>query len=141
MNVLDSSFLIDYESGDFDAATFLQANANEEFVTPSTVYTEYFLGEANAAPEPDLPAVRAEIEWAEVRAVTKETADLGVEAVAKLPANAPHLDGVDATVVGVAREVGAPIVAGESDFTHDAVRDRLQVELYKTPPDDWNEIG
>lgn len=63
----------------------------------------------------------------------KETADLGVEAVAELPASAPHLDGIDTTVVGVTREIGAPIVAGESDFTHDAVRDRLNVELYKVP--------
>lgn len=136
MKVLDASFLIDYENGEPDAAAFLQNNVDEEFIIPSTVYSEYLLGEANAAPEPDLPAVRAEIDWTQVWPVTKETADLGVEAVAELPAGAPHLDGVDATVVGVAREIGAPIVAGESDFTHDAVRDRLNVELYKTPPEE-----
>lgn len=136
MKVLDSSFLIDYETGEPEAAAFLQDNADEEFIIPSTVYTEYLLGEANAAPDPDLPALRAEIDWTRIWTVTKETADRGVEAVAELPANAPHLDGVDTTVVGVAREIGAPIVAGESDFTHDAVRDRLNVELYKTPPDD-----
>jgi predicted nucleic acid-binding protein len=136
VKVLDSSFLIDYESGEPGAAAFLQANADEEFVIPSTVYTEYLLGEANAAPRPDLPAVRAEIDWTQVRPVTEETADRGAEAVAELPANAPHLDGVDATVVGVARETGAPIVAGESDFTHDAVRERLNVELYRTPPEE-----
>ena len=136
MKVLDSSFLIDYENGEPDAAAFLQDNADEEFIIPSTVYTEYLLGEANAAPEPDLPAVRAEIDWTQVWPVTKETADLGVEAVAELPAGAPHLDGVDTTVVGVARETNGPIVAGESDFTHEAVRDRLNVELYKTPPEE-----
>jgi predicted nucleic acid-binding protein len=136
VKVLDSSFLIDYENGEPDAAAFLQDNADEEFIIPSTVYTEYLLGEANAAPEPDLPAVRAEIDWTQVWPVTKETADLGVEAVAELPAGAPHLDGVDATVVGVARETDGPIVAGESDFTHEAVRDRLNVELYKTPPEE-----
>lgn len=140
MKVLDSSFLIEYENGEPEAAAFLQANADEEFVIPSTVYTEYLLGEANAAPEPDLPAVRAEIDWTQVWTVTKETADLGVEAVAELPANAPHLDGVDATVVGVAREIGAPIVAGDSDFTHDAVRDRLNVELYGTPAAEEEDI-
>lgn len=136
MKVLDSSFLIDYESGKPEAAAFLQDNVDEEFILPSTVYTEYLLGEANAAPDPDLPAVRAEIDWTQVWTVTKETADLGVEAVAELPADAPHLDGVDATVVGVAREIGAPIVAGESDFTHDAVRDRLNVELYYAFPEE-----
>lgn len=136
MKVLDASFLIDYENGEPEAAAFLQDNADEEFIIPSTVYTEYLLGEANAAPEPDLPAVRAEIDWTQVWTVTKETADLGVEAVAELPADAPHLDGVDATVIGVAREIGAPIVSGESDFTHDAIRDRLNVELYKTPPEE-----
>lgn len=136
MKVLDASFLIDYENGESEAAAFLHDNAEEEFVIPSTVYTEYLLGEANAAPEPDLPAVRAEIDWTQVWPVTKETADLGVEAVAELPAGAPHFDGVDATVVGVARETDGPIVAGESDFTHEAVRDRLNVELYKTPPEE-----
>lgn len=136
MKVLDASFLIDYESGEPGAAAYLQDNADEEFVVPSTVYMEYFLGEANGAPEPDLPAVRAELDWTQVWTVTAETADLGVEAVAELPADAPHLDGVDATVVGVAREVGAPIVAGDSDFTHDAVRDRLNVESYETAAED-----
>jgi len=136
VKVLDSSFLIDYENGESEAAAFLHDNAEEEFVIPSSVYTEYLLGEANAAPEPDLPAIRAEIDWTQVWPVTKETADLGVEAVAELPAGAPHLDGVDATVVGVAREIDAPIVAGESDFTHEAIRDRLNVELYKTPPEE-----
>jgi len=135
VKVLDASFLIDYENGEADAAAFLQDNADEEFIIPSTVYTEFLLGEANAAPEPDLPAVRAEIDWTQVWPVTKETADLGVKAVAELTAGAPHLDGIDATVVGVAREIDAPIVAGESDFTHEAVRDRLNVELYKTPPE------
>lgn len=130
MKVLDASFLIDYENGDPATAAFLQENADEEFIIPSTVYTEYLLGEANGAPEPDLPAVRAEIDWTQVWTVTKKTADRGVEAVADLPANAPHLDGVDATVVGVAQEIGAPIVAGESDFTHEAVRDHLNVEHY-----------
>lgn len=132
MRVLDSSFLIDYEQGRPGAAAYLEEHADEEFVIPSTVYTEYLLGEANAAPLPDLAAVRAEIDWTQVRSVTAETADLGVEAVADLPPEAPHLDGVDATVVGVARELGAPIVAGESDFTHEAVRDRFDVELYRT---------
>jgi len=98
------------------------------------------VGEANAAPEPALPAVRAELDWTQVWTVTKETADLGVEAVADLPANAPHLDGVDPTVVGIARETGAPIVADESDFIHDAVRDQLNVEVYKTRPDDEDDI-
>ena len=134
--VLLSSFLFDYENGASEAAAFLHDNADEEFIIPSTVYTEYLLGEADAAPEPDLPAVRAEIDPTQVWPVTKETADLGVEAVAELPAGAPHLDGVDATVVGVAREIDAPIVVGESDVTHGAVRDRLNVELHETPPEE-----
>ena len=132
MKVLNSSFLVDYERGDPGAVTLLKDNSDEEFVIPATVYTEYLLGEANAAPEPDLPAVRAEVDWTRAWPITEETAGLGVAAVAELPASAPHLDGVDATVVGVAREADAPIVAGESDFTHDAVRDRLNVELYRT---------
>lgn len=135
MKVLDSSFLIDYEQGISEAAAYLRNNVDEEFIIPSTVYTEYLLGEANVAPDPNLPAVRAEIEWTQVWEVTRKTADIGVEAVAELPAHAPHLDGVDATVVGVAYEIGAPIVAGDSDFTHEAVRAHLNVELYKDPPD------
>ncbi|PSQ38026.1 VapC toxin family PIN domain ribonuclease [Halobacteriales archaeon SW_5_70_135] len=132
MKVLDSSFLVDYERGDPGAATFLQDDSDEEFVVPATVYTEYLLGEANAAPEPDLAAVHAEVDWTRAWPVTEETAGLGVAAVAEPPASAPHPDGVDATVVGVVREADAPVVAGESDVTHDAVRDRLNVELYRT---------
>lgn len=136
MKVLDSSFLIDYEQGAPEAAAFLQSNDDESFVIPATVYTEYLLGEANGAPNPDLPAVRTEIAWAQVWAVTKETADLGVEAIADLPARAPHLDGVDATVVGVAHEISAPIVAGDSDFTHEAVRQHLNIERYRGLPEE-----
>lgn len=136
MKVLDSSFLIDYEGGLPEAGRYLQENRDEEFVLPSTVYAEYLLGEANGAPDPGLSVVGAEIDWAQVWSVTEDTADLGVEAVADLPAQAPHLDGVDATVVGVAAEIGAPIVAGESDLTHEAVRRNLTVELYKAPPED-----
>lgn len=135
MKVLDASFLIDYEQGLPETAAYLQDNVDEEFIIPSTVYTEYLLGEANAASTPNLPAIRAEIDWTEIWTVTENTADLGIEAIAELPAAAPHLDGVDATVVGVAREIGAPIVAGDSDFTHEAVRDQLNVELYKAPPE------
>lgn len=135
MKVLDASFLIDYEHGEPSAAAFLQDNADEEFVIPSTVYAEYLLGEANGAPDPDLPGVRAELDWTQVWPVTKDTVDLGLEAIAELPATAPHLDGVDATVVGVAQEIGAPIVAGDSDFTHEAVRGHLNVELYDGPPE------
>lgn len=136
MKVLDASFLIDYEQGVSETAAYLQDHSDEEFVIPSSVYTEYLLGEANGAPDPDLPKVRTEIDWTQIWDVTKETANLGVEAVAELPSQAPHLDGVDATVVGVAREIGAPIVAGDSDFTHEAVRNHLDVELYKSPPDE-----
>jgi predicted nucleic acid-binding protein len=136
VKVLDASFLIDYEQGVPETATYLQDHSDEEFIIPSTVYTKYLLGEANGAPDPNLPAVRAEIDWTQVWTVTKETADRGIEAVAELPASAPHLDGVDATVVGVARESGAPIVAGDSDFTHEAVRTHLNVERYKASSDE-----
>lgn len=131
MWVLDTSFLIDYEQGLPAAKSFLLDNADDTFAISATVYTEYVLGEANGAPEPDLPAVRAEIDWAEVHDVTREIADLGLEAVADLPPDAPNLDGVDATVVSLALDLGAPIVAGESDFTHEAVRDRLDVYRYR----------
>jgi predicted nucleic acid-binding protein len=141
VKVLDSSFFIDYEKGIAEAAAYLRDNADEEFIIPSTVYTEYLLGEANGAPDPNLPAVRVEIDWTQVWTVTEKTADLGVEAVAELPAHAPHLDGMDVTVVGVAYEIGAPIVAGDSDFTHEAVRTHLNVELYKDPPDTASENG
>jgi hypothetical protein len=54
------------------------------------VYTESLPGEANVAPEPNLPAIRAEIDWTQVWTVTEEIADLGVEAVAGLPSDAPR---------------------------------------------------
>lgn len=41
MKVLDPSFQIDYESGQTEAAAFLQENADEEFIIPSTVYHHY----------------------------------------------------------------------------------------------------
>lgn len=131
MKVLDSTFLIDYEHEVVATAEYLESNADQMFVLPSTVYAEYLLGEANAAPEPNLADVRADIDWASVWTVTRETVDAGLEAIADLPASAPHFDGVDATVVGVSEEAGAPIVASDGDFTHPDVIDSLAVEVYR----------
>lgn len=129
MRVLDTSFLIDYEAGHSGTEAYLRAHDDELYLIPSTVYTEFLLGDANVVIEPDLDGIRAKIDWAEVAPVTERTADAGAEAVAQLESQSPNVDGTDATVIGLAIEVDGTIVAGDADLTHESTRDGLPVDV------------
>ena len=43
----------------------------------------------------------------------------------------PYLDGVDAIVAAVGRELGAPVVSADSDLTHRATKQVVDVEEYR----------
>lgn len=129
MKVLDTTFLIDYEAGHSGTKAYLQAHGDEEFLIPSTVYTEFLLGDANVLVDPDLDVLRAKIDWAAVHPVTKRTADAGAEAVAQLGSESLNVDGTDATVIGLAIEVDGGIVAGDADLTHEQTRRGLPVDV------------
>lgn len=49
----------------------------------------------------------------------------------EIGAQGPHLNGVDALVAAVGRELGAPVVSADSDLTHDATREVVDVETYR----------
>ena len=131
MKVLDASFLIDYEHGVEAAKEYLLDHADEEFVVPAPVHTEYLLGEVHADGGTDLPAARAELTWATIRPATERTSNLASEVADEIDPQGPRLTAVDALVAGTGREVGAPVVAGDGDLTHPETKVVLDVEEYR----------
>lgn len=130
MKVLDSSFLMDYEHGDPATKQYLQDNSDERFVVPSIVYAEFLIGFALATDHTVADGRRA-LSWIdEVAPVDDETAESTAAVVEEVNDQGHALTGVDAVVAGVARERNAPIVAGDSDLTADAVRTVLDIERY-----------
>jgi predicted nucleic acid-binding protein len=43
----------------------------------------------------------------------------------------PSLDGLDALIAAVGRELDAPVVSADGDLTHEATRRIVDVELYR----------
>lgn len=131
MRVLDASFLIDYERGLEATKEYLLDHADEEFVVPAPVHTEYLLGEVHANGGTDLPAARAELAWATVRPATERTSNLASAVADEIGSQGPRLTAVDALVAGTGRELGAPVVAGDGDLTHSETKAVLDVEEYR----------
>ena len=131
MRVLDASFLNDYERGLEATKEYLLDHADEEFVVPAPVHTEYLLGEVHANGGTDLPAARAELAWATVRPATERTSNLASAVADEIGSQGPRLTAVDALVAGTGRELGAPVVAGDGDLTHSETKAVLDVEEYR----------
>lgn len=130
MKVLDSSFLMDYEHGDPATKRYLEANAHEQFVVPAVVYAEFLIGFALATDHTVADGRRA-LSWIdEVAPVDDDTADATADVVTAVDDHGHALTGVDAVVAGVARERGAPVVAGDGDLTEDAVQSVVDVDTY-----------
>lgn len=42
----------------------------------------------------------------------------------------PYLDGLDALIAAVGRELGSPVVSADSDLTHEVTKEVVDVEEY-----------
>lgn len=130
MIVLDTSFLIDYGSGDPGARAYLESNEAASFLLPTPVYLEYLLGTVHTTSPTDIAGAKRELAWAEVVDVDERTAEYGAEVADAVGPEGPLLTGVDALVAGVARQYDARVVSGDGDLTHPEVRDVIDVEEY-----------
>lgn len=88
------------------------------------------VGEGNL-PNGDVESARADLAWAEKHTVDEHTAILAGEIAAEIGPEGPFLDGVDAIVAAVGRELGAPVVSADSDLTHEQTTEVVDVEEYR----------
>lgn len=131
MKVLDATFLIDYLDGVDATADYLLENDDETFVFPAPAYAEVLGGEGNA-PNGDVAGAAAHLSWGEVYETDEETATLAGEIADEIGAEGPFLAGMDGLIAATGRELGASVVSNDSDLTHDATKQVVDIEEYRT---------
>jgi len=132
MRVLDSNFLIDYLSGHPATETYYESNGGEEelWVMPAPAHAEALVGVGNL-PSGDLEEAVEALSWGEIYEVSE---DLSVEAgriADEVGSQGPYLDGVDALVAAVGRELDATVVSVDGDLTHEETKQVVDVEEYR----------
>lgn len=131
MRVLDANFLIDYLNGDPDAKAYYESNGGDKelWVMPAPAYAETLVGVGNY-PTGDVDRAIEALSWGEVYDIDK---DLSVEAARiadEIGPQGPYLDGVDALVAAVGRELDAPVVSADGDLTHEEMKKVINVDEY-----------
>lgn len=131
MKVLDATFLIDYDDGVVDTKEYLLNHADEEFLVPSVVLTEYLLGGVHNTVPTDLSAMQRNLSWADVYAVSERTAATAAEVADDIDPQGPQLTAIDALVAAVARDVGGTVVSNDRDLTHPETKRVVDVDEYR----------
>lgn len=131
MKVLDATFLIDYLSGLEATREFYEANGGKQtrWVAPVPALAEVLVGEGNL-PGGDVDAARADLAWVDVHPVDERTAITAGSIANEIEPEGPYLDGPDALIAAVGRELGAPVVSGDGDLTHPETQKVVDVEEY-----------
>lgn len=97
---------------------------------PAPAYTEALVGVGNL-PTADVDRAIEVLSWGEVYEIDEE---LSVEAAwiaDEIGPRGPYLDGVDALVAAVGRELDAPVVSADGDLTHEETKRVVDVEGYR----------
>jgi predicted nucleic acid-binding protein len=133
VKVLDATYLVDYLAGHEATRQFYEENGGDDrrWVVPSPVYAEVLVGEGNL-PAGDVAGARTALAWTDVHPIDEETAVSAGEIAAEIGPDGPFLDGVDALVAAVGRTLEAPVVSADGDLTHDATREVVEVETYRS---------
>jgi len=131
MKVLDATFLIDYLDGVEATKAFYEASGaeNERWVMPVPAYAEALVGEGSL-PNGDIAGARTALSWGEKYEVDERTAVTAGEIADEVGPSGPYLDGLDALIAAVGRELNAPVVSADGDLTHDETKKVVDVEEY-----------
>jgi predicted nucleic acid-binding protein len=130
MNCFDTTFVIDYLSGEEATVEYLEEHSDEEFHVPAVVLHEGIDGVVKSAGDADIQEFVARLGWAKVAPFGRRTAIEAGRVQKKLAENGAQLKPVDAMVAGTASQLGATLVTRDSDMTTDAVRGILDVREY-----------
>jgi len=131
MKILDATFLIDYLDGVEATKDFYEASGgtDEHWVMPVPAYAEVLVGEGNL-PNGDVAGARAALSWGQKYEVDERTAVTAGEIAEEIGSGGPYLDGLDALIAAVGRELDAPVVSADSDLTHDETQKIIDVDEY-----------
>ncbi|MEF8821176.1 MAG: PIN domain-containing protein [Halovenus sp.] len=131
MRVLDTSFVIDYLDGDEATKTFYEVHggATENWILPVPAVTEVLVGEGNV-PGGDVVGTREALSWTEPYAVDEQLAVTAGLIADEIVPSGPFLDGPDALIAAVGRELDAPVVSADRDLTHPETKKVIDVEGY-----------
>jgi len=131
MKVLDTTFLIDYLDGVEATKEFYEASGadNERWVIPVPAYAEVLVGEGNL-PNGDVAGARTDLSWGEKYEVDEKTAVTAGEIADEVVPSGPYLDGLDALIAAVGRELDAPVVSADRDLAHEETKKVVDVEEY-----------
>lgn len=132
MKVLDATFLIDYLDGVEATRGFYESNGgtDERWVIPVVAYAEALVGEGNL-PNGDVTGARTALAWGETYIGDERTAVTAGEIADEIAPEGPYLDGPDALVAAVGRELDAPVVSGDGDLTHEETKKVVDVAEYR----------
>lgn len=132
MKVLDATFLIDYLDGHAASREFYEENGTDSirWVVPVPALAKVLVGEGNL-PNGDVEGARADLAWVDVHPVDDRTAVTAGTIADEIAPGGPHLDGPDALVAAVGRELDAPVVSRDGDLTHPETKNVVEVEEYR----------
>lgn len=131
MKVLDATFLIDYLDGRPATREFYEEHSGDQirWVAPVPALAEVLVGEGNL-PNGNVDEARADLAWVDVHPVDERTAVTAGQIVTEIAPGGPYLDGPDALIAAVGRELDAPVVSGDGDLTHSETKRVIDVEKY-----------
>lgn len=131
MKVLDATFLIDYLDGLESTREFYEESGGSEirWVVPVPALAEILVGEGNL-PNGDVDEARADLGWVDIQPVDERTAVTAGHIADEIAPGGPYLDGLDALIAAVGRELDAPVVSRDGDFVHEETKQVVDVEEY-----------
>jgi predicted nucleic acid-binding protein len=132
MKILDATFLIDYLAGVPATKEFYESHGgrDETWIVPVPAYAEVLVGEGNL-PDGDVSGVRDALAWGQVYEGTERLAVTAAEIASDIGPQGPYLDGCDALIAAVGRELDAPVVSADNDLTHAETKQVLDVLEYR----------
>ena len=131
MKVLDATFLVDYLEGVEATREFYEKHGGEEirWVAPVPAFAEALVGEGNL-PSGNVDEARADLAWVDVHPIDERIAVAAGDIANEIAPGGPYLDGPDALIAAVGRELDAPVVSGDGDLTHEETNQVVDVEEY-----------
>ena len=89
------------------------------------------LSSARETSRGDVDGACADLAWVDVHPVDERTAVTAGDIADEIAPSGPYLDGPDALIAAVGRELDSPVVSGDGDLTHEETKKVVDVEEYR----------